>query len=458
MTENKINPLLDVMSEIDDSIITNSNTVGAVKKSKKRPIIIAAAAAAMLGVAIPVTSGALMRQPLKTEINTQENELGYNVYTDEYGHMIETYVYDIPEYALGEEVEGRTAVGAVRAVYDPDIYVAGGYKLVDEEGNEFLGGINNKYVDYCVDSGSKSMIGFDCANLADGYTTLEFNNEHIHLGGVRIDKCLQVVKEDEIDGVLRSHGYTRNGTAKTAMVNGVQCDIDYDLYVNEYGTLIESIVLDYPEFALKEEREGLNSYGKLRVIYDPKKANTIAGYSPNSSVYKHYLVDEAGNEFLGVNNRMVGFFTFKHGQTYIAQSGIDAANINYSDYTYVFRAADKHTCNGVDVDACLLVYKEEEEYGKYLEHEHAHGIYPELFHEVGTPMPDPAQFGIDIADLGVDPDKLWIDYSNSETSDVTDADATDIPDADTTDVPDADATDASDADVTDVSEDVTTEE
>lgn len=40
MNENKLNPLLDAMSEIDDSIITNT------KKTKKRPLWIVAAAAA----------------------------------------------------------------------------------------------------------------------------------------------------------------------------------------------------------------------------------------------------------------------------------------------------------------------------------------------------------------------------------------------------------------------------
>ena len=43
MNENKINPLLDAMSEIDDNIITNTK-----KRPKKLPIVIAAAAALML--------------------------------------------------------------------------------------------------------------------------------------------------------------------------------------------------------------------------------------------------------------------------------------------------------------------------------------------------------------------------------------------------------------------------
>lgn len=42
MNENKLNPLLDAMSEIDDSIITNT------KKTKKRPLLIIAAVAAVL--------------------------------------------------------------------------------------------------------------------------------------------------------------------------------------------------------------------------------------------------------------------------------------------------------------------------------------------------------------------------------------------------------------------------
>lgn len=44
MTENMINPLLDVMSEIDDEIITN--TAGTAKNNKKRSVMMIAAAAA----------------------------------------------------------------------------------------------------------------------------------------------------------------------------------------------------------------------------------------------------------------------------------------------------------------------------------------------------------------------------------------------------------------------------
>ena len=206
MTENKINPLLDVMSEIDDGIITN--TASTAKKGKKRPIIIAAVAAAMLSVAIPVTVGALTRAPIEMIVNNELTEPGYDVYTDEYGHTVETYVYDIPAYALREEREGMTAVGKVRAVYDPEIVGTGwginGYRLVDENGNKFTC-VNNKIVEVYIDRDYTSTYGFSCPNLADGYTTYEEESKHFH-GDVEVDRCLYVVKEDELDDILRLHG------------------------------------------------------------------------------------------------------------------------------------------------------------------------------------------------------------------------------------------------------------
>ena len=208
MTENRINPLLDVMSEIDDGIITNANT----KKSKKRPIIIAAVAAAALSVAIPITVGALTRAPIEALINDEYVEVGYDVYTDERGHKIETFVYDIPEYALQEEREGFTPVGRVRAVVDFRDSVAFSqqpfhvisYYLVDEAGNEFVG-INNKEVEIRIDENENAHYCFGCPNLADGYTTFMKLVKHMH-GDIEVDRCLYVVKEEEIDEIHLAHG------------------------------------------------------------------------------------------------------------------------------------------------------------------------------------------------------------------------------------------------------------
>lgn len=204
MSENKINPLLEAMSEIDDNnIVINTATA---KKSKKRAIIIAAAAAAVMAVG-SITAGAIMNAPIKTMLNNEPYEPTYDVYTDEYGHTIETFVYDIPEYALVEEREGQTAVGRVRAVYDPELKQVNviGYKLVDEEGNEFLFGINNKYVDLRVD-GEFTSRAFGARNMANGdYMIVRFMSEHSH-NDYNLDQCFHVAKRDEVDDLFRAHG------------------------------------------------------------------------------------------------------------------------------------------------------------------------------------------------------------------------------------------------------------
>ena len=209
MTDNKINPLLEAMSEIDDNIITNK-TATTVKKSKKRAIIIAAAAAAVMAVG-SITAGAIMNAPIKTMLNNEPYEPIYDVYTDEYGHTIETFVYDVPEYALKEEREGWTAVGRIRAVYDPDLPFAkpgySGYKLVDEAGNEFRFGVNNKYVDVRIDNNNSLSIGFDCGNLNfSEYVVVQFAYEHSH-NDYNLDKCFHIAKQGETGDLERAHGF-----------------------------------------------------------------------------------------------------------------------------------------------------------------------------------------------------------------------------------------------------------
>lgn len=211
MTENRINPLLDVMSEIDDNLIANKASTA--KKRKKRSVIIAAAAAAVLAVSIPMTVGALTRAPIEALINDEYVEVGYDVYTDERGHKIETFVYDIPEYALQEEREGLTPVGKVRAVvefsdsvaFSQQSFYVTSYKLVDEAGNVFFAGINNKEVEIRIDENENAHYIFGCPNLADGYTKFMKVVKHMH-GDIEVDRCLYVVKEEEMDEIHLAHG------------------------------------------------------------------------------------------------------------------------------------------------------------------------------------------------------------------------------------------------------------
>ena len=193
-------------SRITASVLSQIKEERPMKKHIKIKPLIIAAAVAVLAAATAITAGAIMRAPINVEMNNEPYDVEYDVYTDEYGNKIETFVYDIPEYALAEELEGLTAVGKVRAVYDPGSIRNVKYKLVDEAGNEFVAGINNKMVNLRINDNNISRIGFSCANVADGYTVMEFNFNHSH-NEFDLDKCIHVVKEEETDDIMREHGY-----------------------------------------------------------------------------------------------------------------------------------------------------------------------------------------------------------------------------------------------------------
>lgn len=205
MNEIKINPLLDAMSEIEDSNIISTKSTA--RKGKKRAIIIAAAAAAMLGVAIPVTSAALTRA--SGMVNGELTEIGYDVYTDEYGNRIETYTYAVPKHVVEEGREEDNAVGKLRAVYDPELVRypgadPGDYKLVDEEGNEFYGLINDKYVVIYNKEKEETYI-MDCGNVKKGYAAYTVLHKHMH-GDIEVDHCVYYTPKDEWYDLDALHG------------------------------------------------------------------------------------------------------------------------------------------------------------------------------------------------------------------------------------------------------------
>ncbi|MCH5205480.1 MAG: hypothetical protein J1F09_00920 [Oscillospiraceae bacterium] len=192
-------------SKITASVLSRIKEERPMKKHIKIKPLIIAAAVAVLAAATAITAGALMRAPMEIEMNGELYDPEYDVYTDEYGHKIETLVYDVPEYALAEEREGYTAVGKVRAVYDPDSIRTMKYKLVDEAGNEFVAGINNKIVTVLINNDKGSGITYCCTNMADGYTYMEFADNHSH-GEYDLDKCIHIVKEEEADEINIAHG------------------------------------------------------------------------------------------------------------------------------------------------------------------------------------------------------------------------------------------------------------
>lgn len=144
--KNKLNPLLEAMNDIDDAIISESAPAEKKRAKYFKPMIIAAAAA-VLCAATAVTATASLKPPQQIIISDEPlSDVDYTVYTDEKGREIRTYAITLPDYALVEEKEGYTAVGAVKLVAKEGCDIFDEYVLVDEAGNVFNTGINNKEV------------------------------------------------------------------------------------------------------------------------------------------------------------------------------------------------------------------------------------------------------------------------------------------------------------------------
>ncbi len=179
---NKINPLFEAMSNINDNIAANAVSEKNHKRPKcGKPFLVAAAAIALCST-ITVTAGALLKSPARFTVNNMAVEPYYSEYKDGLGNDIAVYVIDVPDYALGEE-EGEAAVGDIKVVPNPEYPDKWGrYMIVDEAGNEFHVGINNKIVMYEV-KGEQGIGTFDCSNfLKDEYEYVQIvsNGDEAH--------------------------------------------------------------------------------------------------------------------------------------------------------------------------------------------------------------------------------------------------------------------------------------
>lgn len=177
---NKINPLLEAMNDIDDAIISESAPVEKKRARYFKPMMIAAAAAVLCG-ATAVTAVASIKPPQEIVLWDEPLDVDYTVYTDEKGREIRTYAFNLPDYALGEEIEGCTPVGKVRYVQggEDDGAFMGSWFIVDEEGTRFTGGINNKEVRADIIDPASPRTHYDrgvsCANfLHREYDMIEF--------------------------------------------------------------------------------------------------------------------------------------------------------------------------------------------------------------------------------------------------------------------------------------------
>lgn len=175
---NKLNPLFEAMNDIDDGIVSNAVQTAHRHPMRLKTVLVAAAAAALCAVTA-VTAAAVLKAPKEITVNNEIVEPQYSTFTDINGKEWDMYVFDLPEFALGEEVEGRTAVGKIRAVNNPDY--PGKWRewmLVDEIGNVFYTGVNNKLIEFYSKDGI-SNVGFGCANfLSKKYEYVEILADH----------------------------------------------------------------------------------------------------------------------------------------------------------------------------------------------------------------------------------------------------------------------------------------
>lgn len=176
---NKINPLLEAMNNIDENIVSEvmSDTHKQPRRIKLIPI---AASIAVLFTATAITAIATLKAPQQVTINDMAVEPTYKSYVDDEGREINMYIYDVPDFALGEEVEGGTPVGEIKVVKNPEYPSKWGeWMIVDEAGNKFYTGINNKLVQIEIKGGriKCEQFGFGILNLLDGYGTLEIHSD-----------------------------------------------------------------------------------------------------------------------------------------------------------------------------------------------------------------------------------------------------------------------------------------
>lgn len=191
----KLNPLLEAMNGIDDKFVFDT-AKNSTNKRKKRigTMIIAAAAAAACTVA-SVTAIASLKADRDITVNGVLTDPDYSEVTYN-GTTYSVYVFDLPKEVLDEEKEGGTAVGKVKVVRNNDGKFGNDWKIVDEAGNSFYVGINNKLVRMKSKDGVND-IGFAVLNLSDDYCWFEYDFGK----DIKID----LVHKDDLDEYTKAH-------------------------------------------------------------------------------------------------------------------------------------------------------------------------------------------------------------------------------------------------------------
>lgn len=221
----KLNPLLEAMNDIDDSIISEAAPAERRRARYFKPLMIAAAAAVLCG-ATAVTAAASIKPSKVVIVEDEPVDVDYTVYIDDLGREIRTYAFNIPDYALGEEKEGCTAVGQVKVVPADDENPWGDWIIVDEEGTVFYSGINNKEIQCDVidpeNPHTHHEIGFVCANFkSKDYDMIMYNSQ---------DKiCLHVYPFGDKEAAKRI--YEKHGDVLNEEIFDRMCEHHRKLYL-----------------------------------------------------------------------------------------------------------------------------------------------------------------------------------------------------------------------------------
>lgn len=258
------------------------------RRVKLRPALIAAAAA--IAAATGVTVGALSSPP-DVKLNGEPIEPYYNVYTDRDGSTVEIIAAELPADMLGEEEPGRTPTGGLRlgrseiGDISRDDYFS--YWLIDENGDEYYGGINNKIVSVKITypDNVTEIYGVEPRNLI----------EHNYSSG------------------FSGSGYDVIFLPKTTEVCGCtlepHCSIKTDYFT---GALIEVVALQLPSEALGEP---------VPHCYFPSSSSDFI----SGATYK--LTDDYGNKVTPVLANAFGQQEFPDGVNDL----LIQVNITYPD-------------------------------------------------------------------------------------------------------------------------------
>ncbi|MBD5130633.1 MAG: hypothetical protein HDT43_12050 [Ruminococcaceae bacterium] len=172
---NKINPLFEAVTNIDDNIV--SCAIKEKRRSKKfRVLLTAAAVMTFCLLTTAVSALGIFTAPKKVMINGVSVTPSYGMARMGYD-VVEYYVVDVPEAFLTEEREGFTPVGEVKVIANPEYpNEHNKWIITDAAGNEFRNGINNKIITFNNAAGVGGG-NFACLNFNEEYSFIQIENE-----------------------------------------------------------------------------------------------------------------------------------------------------------------------------------------------------------------------------------------------------------------------------------------